>query len=250
MITTPIKTHKITIADTDIFQVLDTYITDITEGSVLVVTSKVVSICEGRVAPAGTDKDELIISEAEYYLPRQSNRYHMMVTISNHILAAASGIDASNVEEGFVLWPKSPQESANKIREHIARSLGLREFGVIITDSKTTPLRWGVTGIGLAHSGFSALNNYIGTEDLFGRKMKLTKVNVMDSLAASAVYAMGEGSEQTPLAVISDIPHIQFQDRNPLPEELDALYLDLDNDQYGQMLQAAPWKIGRKMVNS
>jgi putative folate metabolism gamma-glutamate ligase len=246
MVITPLKTHKITSNDTNLLTILDTYITDIPERSVLAVTSKIVAICEGRVAPAGADKDELIIQEAQYYLPRELNRYHIMVTINDHIVAAAAGIDESNIQEGYVLWPKDVQASANIIREYLISRFGLKEVGVVITDSKTTPLRWGVTGIGLAHSGFLALNNYIGTEDLFGREMHVTKVNVMDGLASSAVYVMGEGKEQTPLALITDIPHIQFQDHNPTEKELKAVYLNLDEDLYGQMLQSAPWKKGKK----
>lgn len=244
----PLETHKITVSDTNLFAILDTYLTELPEKSVLAVTSKIVAICEGRVAPATADKDELIISEAEYYLPRELNRYHVMVTINDHVIAAAAGIDESNIETGYVLWPKDVQESANKIREYLKKRFGLKEVGVVITDSKTTPLRWGVTGIGLAHSGFAAINDYIGTPDLFGREMHVTKVNVMDGLAGSAVYVMGEGREQTPLAVISDILHIQFQDRNPTREELDAVYLELDEDLYGQMIKYAPWKKGKKSV--
>lgn len=247
MIVTPLKTRKITVSDTDLLSVLDQYITTVPERSVLSVTSKIVAICEGRVAPADTDKDTLIIQEAEYYLPRELNKYQVMVTINDHIIAAAAGIDESNIEEGYVLWPKDAQSSANNIREYLIKRFGIKEVGVVITDSKTTPLRWGVTGIGLSHSGFKALNNYIGTPDLFGRQMHVTKVNVMDGLAASAVYAMGEGTEQTPLALITDIPHIEFQDRNPNEEELQSLYLDLDEDLYGQMIKYAPWKRGKKV---
>src|SRR6266508_2193439 len=69
-----------------------------------------------------------------------------------------------------------------------------------ITDSKTAPLRVGVTGVTLAYSGFQALNDYVGTKDLFGRAWRMIKVNVVDALATAAVLVMGEGSEQTPLA--------------------------------------------------
>jgi F420-0:gamma-glutamyl ligase len=39
----------------------------------------------------------------------------------------------------------------------------------------------------------------------------MTKVNVADALAAAAVLVMGEGSEQTPLVVIGDVPFVTFQ---------------------------------------
>ena len=244
MIITPIKTHKIHSEEQSIFALLDQYLPFFSDGSVLAVTSKIVALCEGRVASPSADKDELIKKEANWYLPRELNKYHVMLTIKNSMMAAAAGIDESNVEEGYVLWPEDPQKSANEMREYLVKRFGVKRCGVILTDSKTTPLRWGVTGMGISYSGFEVLNNYIGKKDIFGREMKLTKVNVMDSLAASAVYVMGEGKEQTPLAVLSDIPHLIYQDRNPTTEELEALYIDMDDDLYGRILSLAPWKKG------
>ena len=40
---------------------------------------------------------------------------------------------------------------------------------------------------------------------------KVTKVDVVNALASAAVLVMGEGAEQTPLAVISDVPFVEFQ---------------------------------------
>ncbi len=55
---------------------------------------------------------------------------------------------------------------------------------------------------------------------------------------------MGEGNEQTPLAVIKNIPFVQFQDRNPTEEELDELKISLDDDLYAPLLKAVKWKKG------
>lgn len=68
-------------------------------------------------------------------------------------------------------------------------------MGMIITDSKTTLLRCGVTGAVVAHSGFAALNDYRGKSDIFGRKFKMTQVNIVDGLAVAAVLQIGEGKE-------------------------------------------------------
>ena len=57
---------------------------------------------------------------------------------------------------------------------------------------------------------------------------------------------MGEGSEQTPLAVISDIPFVHFQDRNPTEEELAELKISIEDDVYAPLLKAANWKKGKK----
>lgn len=243
---TSIKTHKITQKDTDITKILETYLPALTENSVLVVTSKIVAICEGRIAEDSEEiRDKLIEDEAEYYLPRHSNKYDFCISIKHNTFTASAGIDRSNGNGKLILWPKDPQASVNTIREYIIKKFNLKNIGVIITDSKTSPLRWGVTGVALAHSGFHALKDYIGTPDVFGRKLQFEKLNIADCLASAAVVCMGEGNEQTPLALITDVPFVTFQQNNPTQEELDMLHIELENDVYAPLLTAVQWKKGK-----
>ena len=86
-------------------------------------------------------------------------------------------------------------------------------------------VKMGTTGAAIAHSGFAALNNYIGKPDIFGRKFKVQKANISDALAVSGVLIMGEGSEQTPLAVVEDVPFVKFQNRNPSKKELKEFHI-------------------------
>lgn len=240
-----IKTHKITQKDTDILAIIDAYVKEMPENSILAVTSKIVSLCEGRVVKKeGTDKEKLIEQEADMYLPPDENKYHFFLTVTRGFLVPTAGIDESNAQGAYVLWPQDAQRTADGIREFLKKKFSLSRVGVVITDSTTRPLRWGVTGIAVAHSGFSALNDYRGMPDLFGTPLKVTQVNVMDGLAASAVLSMGEGSEQTPLALIEDVPLVQFQDRNPTEEEIQALRIPLEEDLYASLLKRAPWKKG------
>lgn len=242
---TPVRTHKITQKDRDIFKILDRYIKKLSEKSVVAVTSKIVSVCEGRVAEIGTKtKDELAEKEAELYLPRHMSKYDFMISIKYGIFTASAGIDESNGNGFYILWPRDPQKSANQIRKWLKGRFNLENVGVIITDSKTTPLRWGVTGVAIAHSGFMALNSYIGKPDIFGRKMQAEKLNVSDSLATAAVAVMGEGNEQTPLAIISDVPFVEFQSRNPTEKELKELKIDIEDDLYAPLMKSVSWKKG------
>ena len=242
---TSIKTHKITLKDRDLFQILDTYLSRIKEGTVVAVTSKIVSVCEGRVVKVGTvNKDELVKTEAEYYLPKELNKYQFFLTIKNGLLIPTAGIDESNGNGYYILWPRNSQKTANELRQYLAKRFSLEKVGVIITDSKTTALRWGVTGTAIAHSGFAALNDYVGKKDLFGRELQVTKGNVMDGLAAAAVLAMGEGKEQTPLAVIQDVPFVKFQHRNPTKKELEELKIQMEDDLYGLLLTSVKWRKG------
>lgn len=244
---TAVKTHKITKDDKDVFAILDKYLSKLAEKSVIAVTSKILSIIEGRVVKIGEDsKDELVAKEAELYLPAQESKYNFSLTIKNNLLIPNAGIDESNGNGYYVLWPKDPQKWANDIREHLVQKFNLKHVGVIITDSKTTPLRWGVTGTAIAYSGFLPLNDQVGIPDVFGRVMQATKVNVMDGLAASAVVVMGESNEQTPLAVIEDVPFVQFVPRPPTDEELKELKIAIVDDLYAPLLKSVKWKRGKQ----
>lgn len=240
-----IRTHAITTEDHDLLAILDTYLPPLQERSVVAITSKIVAICEGRVVAAhAAEKQSLVEREAEWYLPQSSSRYNVSLTMKRGLLIAAAGIDASNADGHYVLWPGDPQNAANMARAHLAKRDGLRELGVIVTDSKTTPLRWGVTGAAIAHSGFRAVNDLIGEPDIFGRPLEMTRVHVADGLAAAAVLVMGEAAEQTPLAVLTDLPFVQFQDREPTKEELIQLHIDAADDLYAPLIGAVYWRRG------
>jgi F420-0:gamma-glutamyl ligase len=171
-----------------------------------------------------------------------------MLTIKNNLLVGAAGIDESNANGYFSLWPNDPQKSANAIRDYLTKKNNLSHIGVILTDSKLTPLRWGVTGYAIAHSGFVALKNYIGQPDIYGRKLHAEQSHIPDSLASAAVLAMGEGNEQQPLAVITEIPSIEFQKRNPTQEELAALKININDDIYASLLTGVTWKKGKNKL--
>ncbi len=243
----PIKTEKIVPGKhTDILSVIDNYLHYVPEKSVVAITSKIVSICEGRFLDMdGADKDEIIIGEAEMYVPRSDNSHNMLLTIIGGAMNFSSGVDESNSDGKFILWPKNPQLSANTIREHLVTKHGLSYVGVIITDTASVPMRWGQRGVFvLAHSGFAALNKYVGKKDIFGRVMNFTSSAVADALGTTATLVMGEGNEQTPIATIEDLPFVEFQGRNPTEDELEKIKMTMKNDLYSDLLLSLSWKKG------
>ena len=246
---TPYKTHKI-LPNENLFDILDKYLPKLEENSIVAISSKIVGICEGRVIKIDetnpNQKEDLIKQEAEYYLPREYSQYGFMLTINKNLLVGNAGVDESNSNGYFSLWPKNPQKSINGIREYLIKKNNIKHLGVIMTDSKLSPLRWGVTGYTIVHSGFQALNSYIGQPDIFGRLMQAEKSNIPDSLAAAAVIVMGEGNEQQPLAVINNLPFVNFQDKNPTQEELDELKITIDEDIYASLLTGVKWQKGKK----
>jgi putative folate metabolism gamma-glutamate ligase len=244
MLVRAVKTEKILPGQKSIIDVLDDSINSLEEASVVAITSKIISLCEGgdRVIPTNKiDKIKLAQREADYYLEPNSSRYNVMFTLHKDTLIPNAGIDESNTDGNHVLWPENPQKTANKIRVYLKKRFSLSEVGVIITDSTCTPLRWGTTGIAISHSGFSALNNYIGKPDIFGRKLQMSQANIAGNLAATAVMTMGEGAEQTPIAVISDVPFVKFQDRSPTQKELGFLKIAPEDDLFAPFLNSVNW---------
>lgn len=240
-----IKTDKVYASQKTLCEFLDASLQSLPEKSILAITSKIVSLCEGRIIPIGTrEKIDIIKEECEAYILPEENSYGITLTLKNNILIPMAGIDESNAEGCYVLWPENLQKSTNDIRDYLRKKWNLKDFGVIITDSKTTPLRWGTTGICLSYSGFSPLHDYRGTPDIFGRHLVYTQANIMDGLASASVLLMGEGNEQTPLALIEDISFVQFQDAHPSEEEITNLHIDMEKDVYAPLLRSSLWEKG------
>ena len=244
---TAVKTPKITAKTGSIFNVLDAALPTFQEGSVIAITSKIVSICEGNTVPYfQANKEDLAKKEADLYLSAKLSKYCHHFTITNNTLIAMAGIDESNGEGYYILWPKNAQKTANDIRNYLAEKHKLKNIGIIITDSTCQPLRRGTTGIALAHSGFSALNDYIGKPDLFGRPFGVTQANISGGLAATAVLAMGEGAEQTPICVLADLPNVNFLQHDPSHEELATTEVTLEDDLFAPFLMSVNWHQGGK----
>lgn len=247
MILLPIKTEPVRVKSTDLESFLNENVKTFSDRSILVMTSKVIALMQGRVVKIGEkEKLDLIKEESEYYLNPEESKYNFSIAIKNGVLIPSAGIDESNADGVYVLWPEKMQETANQIREFLVKKFNISYAGVIITDSTTRPLRWGTTGIGIAYSGFEPLNDYIGKPDIFGREMEVTKANILDGIAAAAVVAMGEGSEQTPICVVSDVPMVKFQDRNPTEKEAKSMDITLEEDLYEALLTSVKWEKGKK----
>lgn len=247
MIVSTIKTPRITPHLLTLQQLLDGVVYDVPNRSVLAITSKIVSLCEGAVIPiAGTNKDDLIKAEAQYYLPESERMYGINFTVAQHTLIPNAGIDESNAGNVYILWPKNPQITANVVRKYLVDRFGNKDIGVIITDSTCRPMRRGVSGIAIAYSGFKPLRNYVGKPDLFGRPFSVSQSDIVGGLASSAVLAMGEGAESTPLALLQDLSFVDFTNANPTDEELASLRISLDEDLFAPFLNKVAWITGKK----
>lgn len=244
---TAIRTRIVEVNSISLQDFLEESITNIPDKSVIAITSKVVALCEGSAVPQqDIEKDKLIEMESECFLPRQKNRYSVYLTIKNNMLVPSAGIDESNARGYYIKWPQDPQASANSAWTFLKDKFGLKELGIIITDSVSSPLRWGVTGRSVSYCGFKGLFPRVGEPDLFGRKLKMTRVNVADALAATAVLCMGESNEQTPIALMEDVPFTEFTQQYPTDKEINSMRIKFEDDLYGQLLTSVKWRKGGK----
>lgn len=238
------KTHKI-LAGESIAKIVIQYIPQLAERSILAVTSKILSVCQNRMIKKEqvSDKFSLIQQEADLYLDKDQSKEHgICLTIKNGILIPAAGIDESNSNGHYILYPVNIQEELNNLWRQLREHYSCKQLGIILTDSHTTPLRRGVTGLALGYCGFQPLFNYIGKPDIYDQPLRVTQVNILDSLAVAAVYEMGEGQEQTPLALITELDKIVFQDAVPTAEEMRSVSIPLEQDLYSPLLQSVAWK--------
>jgi coenzyme F420-0:L-glutamate ligase/coenzyme F420-1:gamma-L-glutamate ligase len=190
-------------------------------GDIIAVSSKVVAATEGRVARLksvqvtetarqfsrkwGIDPRlvTLVLGESDKILGGVPG---FLLTIKNGILTANAGIDLKNSPRGTAtFWPHDADISASQLRKSLERASGKR-LGVIVVDSRVTPLRLGTVGLALGVSGFLAVRDFRGKPDIFGRKVKATQANIADDLASSAHVLMGESHERQGLIIIRRAP--------------------------------------------
>jgi F420-0:gamma-glutamyl ligase len=213
------------------------------DGDIVCISSKVVSIGEGRCVPIeGTDKEALMRAEADWYMKApKSSKWRRFFTISRGTMAGSAGIDESNANGQYVLYPKDAFKSAKKLRTSLMKEYGVTQLALIITDSTSLVMRRGAIGFALSWDGIDPLRDYRGTPDIFGRLIRIEMANIIDSLAVAAVLMMGEGSEQTPIAVIRGAENISFKNR---PANKDQLMVAPDDDVFAPFFWNGKWKKG------
>jgi len=211
---------------------IEKYLPIIKEGSVLAITSKIVALSENRIVEKGGkyNKKNLIKKESQFVLPTKNTP---LMTINDGMVMANAGIDESNADGKIILLPKDSFKIAHTVRNYFKKKYDLDTFGVIITDSRSLPLRVGVTGVALGYAGFEGLKDYTNSLDIFGQPTLFSKVNIADSLATVAVLCMGEGNEQRPLAIINKVS-IEYTNKI----NKDELKMDIKKDMYKQISDA------------
>ncbi|RMW39957.1 MAG: coenzyme F420-0:L-glutamate ligase [Nitrosopumilus sp.] len=191
----------------------------IEDGDILVIAQKIISKQEGRLVDLSTVKPsllsegissqyqkdpritELILSESKRII-RMKNGI-LIVETNDGIICANAGIDESNVEEGFAtLLPLNSDHSAKNIREKIIKKIN-KDVAVVISDTFGRPFRMGQTNCAIGIAGFSPIIDYEGTQDTFGKTLRVTAIAIADELSAASELVMGK-TLKTPVAIVRD----------------------------------------------
>jgi coenzyme F420-0:L-glutamate ligase/coenzyme F420-1:gamma-L-glutamate ligase len=178
---------------------------DLTDGDVLVVTSKVVSKVEGRLVhvPPGGDREalrrEVIESESVRVLARRGPL--AIVQTRQGWVVAAAGVDASNVgRDTLVLLPEDADASARGLRSRLRELLGV-DVGVVVSDTFGRTWREGLTDVAVGSAGLPALVDHRGAVDAHGNRLQTTQVALVDEIAAAADLVKGKLAG-VPVAVV------------------------------------------------
>jgi coenzyme F420-0:L-glutamate ligase / coenzyme F420-1:gamma-L-glutamate ligase len=176
------------------------------DGDIVVVTSKVISKCEGRIVAAPEDPDErdalrrrLIDTEAVRVLARKGRT--LITENRNGIVQAAAGVDGSNVgSTELALLPVDPDGSAAALRTALRERLGVN-VAVLVTDTMGRAWRNGQTDAAIGSAGLPVLYGYAGAVDRHGNELVVTEVAVADEIAAAADLVKGKLTA-VPVAVV------------------------------------------------
>ena len=195
--------------------------TRLRSGDIVALSSKIVGISENRIRTLDSVRPtreavtlgrkyglnprfaQIVLDEADNVVGGVKGA---ILTVKNGDAVANAGIDQKNApQNSVVLWPLNPERSARLLRAAIKKRLGKR-VGVVIVDSRVSPLRLGTTGFAIGAAGFKPTKDVRGASDLSNRRVRITLHAIADGIASTAQLVMGEVAERVPFAVVRGAP--------------------------------------------
>jgi len=215
----------------DLMAFIVRFVPSVAENTVLAISSKVIALWKGNAVNYRNhaQKEELIKEHSQAALKTPL----AWLTIKDGMVMTNAGIDESNAKGKLVLLPDC-YNCAQELRTLLKKAWNVRNLGIVVTDSMILPLRAGVVGAAVGYAGFYGVKDLRGQQDIFGKKLQTTLVDVADSLATSAALLMGEADEQCPLCIIEDAPVVFTDTLNR-----DEIKYSIENDLYAPLFRAA-----------
>ena len=223
----PIKINKeISIGEKLTELILSSIKPKLEDGDILVISQKIISKKEGRLVhlpgvipsmlalgiASEYQKDpklvEVILSESKRIV--RMEREIIITETKNGIICANSGVDESNLENGYAsLLPIDCDKSANEIQKQIFVKTG-KSIAVLIADTFGRPFRMGQTNCAIGVSGIDSIKDYRGKKDNFERIMRVTEIAIADEICSAAELVMGK-TLKTPAVLVRNF---QFEPNN------------------------------------
>ncbi|MGH3344238.1 MAG: coenzyme F420-0:L-glutamate ligase, partial [Carbonactinosporaceae bacterium] len=191
-------------AGDDLVAILSGALTDLRDGDILVVTSKIVSKAEGAVVHGAGRRD--VIADQAVRVVAERGETTIVETRHGFVLAAA-GVDASNTEPGsLVLLPENPDASARRLRAGLGRRRGVG-IGVLLSDTFGRPWRNGLTDVCVGAAGLPVLEDHRGRLDPYGNRLDASVTATADEIASAAELVKGKLTG-IPVALVRGLGHL------------------------------------------
>lgn len=200
------------------------------DGDVVVISQKVVSKAEGRVAQLSeiqpssraqemateVGKDpalvQLVLDESREVL--RAERGVLICETRHGFVCANAGVDTSNVGEGrAALLPLDPDASARRIRAEFRDATGVAP-AVVISDSFGRAWRQGQSEVAIGCAGLRPLDDWRGRDDAGGQMLSATVIAIADQVAAAADLIRDKASE-VPAAIVRGLGRQVSDDDGP-----------------------------------
>jgi coenzyme F420-0:L-glutamate ligase/coenzyme F420-1:gamma-L-glutamate ligase len=193
-------------------------------GEIVVISHKVVSKAEGRVADLST----VVPSDAALELGKEDPRLaQVILDESSRVVAqregvvicetqhgfvcANAGVDRSNVpgDDHVVLLPLDPDASARDLRARLPN-----RPGVIISDTFGRAWRVGQVEVAIGIAGVQPLDDWRGRADAEGHELAATQLATADAIAAASELTRAKDSRE-PVVVVSGLGRFVTDDDGP-----------------------------------
>ena len=148
----------------------------LTDGDVLVVSSKVASKAAGLTAP---DREAAIVAETVRVVAerRTDGRLTQVVESAAGPVMAAAGVDASNTgrSEHVLLLPHDPDAVCRALRAALTAGSGITRLGVVLSDTAGRPWRVGQVDFALGAAGEPGVDGLVRREGGVSRALALRR---------------------------------------------------------------------------
>jgi coenzyme F420-0:L-glutamate ligase/coenzyme F420-1:gamma-L-glutamate ligase len=177
--------------------------TDLRDGDVVSVTSKIVSKAEGRLT-YGTRHEAVDAELVRVVAQRGETR---IVQTRHGLVMAAAGTDTSNTAPGTVLLlPVDPDASARELRTALKQRYDVN-VGIIVTDTLGRPWRNGQTDLAIGAAGVRVVEDLRGTTDSHGNVLAVTEPALADEIASASELVKGK-ADGVPVAVLRGLDDV------------------------------------------